>query len=446
MREKIKKIVLLHLIVFLTFLVVSCEKKKRLNPIPDPVNPPVIKTKVYGLNFSPYVEGQDPSLGSVVSQEQLRERIGIIAPFTNGIRSFGSTHGLENTGRIAREFNLKTAMGAWLNMDLETNQIEMQNLIQAAKDGYVDLAIVGGEVLLRGDLLEDQLIDYIEWFREEVPEIPVATNEVYGVLLNHPRLMDASDVILVNYYPYWEGIDVNKATAYLHARHQEVVAKADGKEVIVAETGWPSDGDQIGDAVPSPENASFYFLNFVSWARAEGVDFYYFEAFDEKWKAQYEGPQGAYWGVWDQYGNMKDGMQDVFDGQTVPDNWTCREMPGGAGDPVVEFTHVPFYGSFENLEGQVWHVWPEDYRVAVYINVDGGWWTKPYWDNPLTAVECGGNWIYDITTGGIDETAIEIAAYLVPVDYEPPLAAGESVLPSELEQNSVAWIKETRSP
>jgi len=402
--------------------------------------------KIYGLNFSPYVDGQDPTLGSIVGEEQLKQRMQIIAPYTEWIRTFGSTHGLEKAGQIAHELNLGAAIGAWLDSDLETNEIEMENLIDAAKGGYVELAIVGSEALLRGDLSEDQLIEYIERFREEVPSIPVTTGEVYGVLLQHPELMDVCDVILANYYPYWEGIDVDHAIAYLHARHQEVVARANGKEVIVSETGWPSDGNQIGEAVPSLENACFYFLNFISWARAEGVEYFYFEALDEEWKAKYEGPQGAHWGIWDKEGSMKFCMQEVFDGKTIPDNWSCQEIPGGPGNPAIEFTYIPPYGSFEDLEGQVWHVQPEDYRVAVYIRVGGGWWTKPYWNNPLTFINCDGSWVCDITTGGIDETATEIAAYLVSFDYDPPLAAGDTTLPLELEEHAVAWVEDTRNP
>lgn len=77
-----------------------------------------------------------------------------------------------------------------------------------------------------------------------------------------------------------------------------------------------------------------------------------------------------------------------------------EEIPGGPGNPVIEFTYAPPYGSFQNLEGQVWHVKPSDYKVAVYIYV-AGWWTKPYWDRPLTTIQSDGSWICDITTGGV---------------------------------------------
>jgi hypothetical protein len=117
--------------------------------------------------------------------------------------------------------------------------------------------------------------------------------------------------------------------------------------------------------------------------------------------------------------------------------------PNDNGNPAIEFTHVPPYGSFEDLEGRVWHVKPVDYKVAVYIYVSG-WWNKPYWDNPLTNIRADGSWICDITTGGVDQYATKIAAYLVPDGYNPPLMDGDTTLPTELDQKSVTKIDTTR--
>jgi hypothetical protein len=214
--------------------------------------------------------------------------------------------------------------------------------------------------------------------------------------------------------------------------------------VIVSETGWPSEGNAAGGAVPSPKNAAFFFLNFVSWARAYNIDYFYFEAFDESWKAAYEGPQGAHWGVWDKDGILKPGMEAVLNGDTIADNWSNTGIPGGPGAPTIEFTHVPPLGSLEDLAGQVWHVRPSDYKVAVYIYVSG-WWTKPTFANPLTTIQVDGSWITDITTGGIDERATRIAAFMVPNGYDPPLMSGGENLPDELGQRAVAKVETTRN-
>lgn len=396
----------------------------------------------YGLDFSPYTKnGQDPNLGTVISEEQIRELLTIIAPYTNWVRTFGTTNGLENIGRIAHELNLNVAAGAWLSDDLTANEEQISNLISMAQSGEADMLIVGSEVLLRNDLTEEQLINYIDEVKNAVPGIPVATSDVYSKLLEHPAVMAAGDVILPNYYPYWEGVDIDYAIYYVHLQHQEILAASGGKPVIVSESGWPSYGNTIGDAVASSENAAFYFLNFVSWARAENVDYFYFESFDEPWKTEYEGPQGAHWGVWDKDGNLKAGMEAVFNDETIPPNWGPI---GGPGTPAIEFTYVPPYGSFDNLEGQVWHVLPNEYKVAVYIKVTGGWWTKPYWNSPLTDIELDGTWVCDITTGGQDSQATEIAAFLVPNGYDPPGMSGGPTLPSELYSHPNVAV--TRNP
>jgi len=112
------------------------------------------------------------------------------------------------------------------------------------------------------------------------------------------------------------------------------------------------------------------------------------------------------------------------------------------GPPGIEFTYVPPIGSFEDLRGRITGGYnPENLAVAVYIKVGEGWWTKPYWDSPLTYPNRDGTWVCDITTGGIDETATEILAFLVWRTTTVPLAAGSSrpEIPDAL-----AWVSQVR--
>ncbi len=446
-REKLTRIIILFSVLLGLFLFCSCPKSSeesnasddQANTIEDTTSTGENSIKsesgqymLHGVNFSPYTRSdQDPNLMSIISEKQIRSHLDILSPYTKWIRTFGSTLGMGKAAQIAHEMNFHTAIGAWLDSDKNTNDKEMQNLIASAKEGYVDLAIVGSEVLYRGDVTVDELIGYIEQFRVEMPNVPVTTAEPYQIWLDHPDLIDHVDVIMSNYYAYWEGISVDEAMTYLNNRYQRVVAKAGGKNVIVSETGWPGNGDVIGQAVADPANAYYYFLNFVSWARANGVDFFYFEAFDEPWKQKYEGTQGANWGIWKSDGTMKEGMANVLAGETLDDNWTTECTPGGSGTPTIEFTHVPTKGTSENLEGEVWHVDTNNYGVAVYIYV-GGWWTKPYWNEPVTTISCNGYFVTDITTGGSDSSTSRIAAFLIPIDYDPPAMSGGASLPDKL--------------
>jgi hypothetical protein len=117
-----------------------------------------------------------------------------------------------------------------------------------------------------------------------------------------------------------------------------------------------------------------------------------------------------------------------------------------AGDGAIMYTTVPAYGSHDDLQGMVTGLQPAQYKVAVFIRVRGGWWTKPYWNNPLTTISEDGSFTTDITTGGVDPEATEIFAYVLPAGYSPPLLSGQSTLPASLEADAVAVARVTRVP
>lgn len=282
--------------------------------------------RCYGICFSPYLD-LDPNREATISADRISSLLNVIAPYCEWIRTFGVTNGLENIPPLAKARGLSVAAGCWLSKSRTENNRQIASLLQLIQAGHVDLAIVGTEVLLRKDLSEDELIGYIRQVKAKASGIPVTTNDTWAELLQHPRVVAECSVVLANFYPYWEGVRINQALKNLHQNYLRLKQAVGGKEVIVGETGWPSEGGSFGQAVASTDNASFYFLNFVSWARAENVKYFYFEAFDEVWKASYEGPQGAYWGIWDKTGRMKPGMTRVFNGETIADNWSTPEKP-----------------------------------------------------------------------------------------------------------------------
>jgi GPH family glycoside/pentoside/hexuronide:cation symporter len=261
---------------------------------------------IHGLCFSPYIEGQDAR--SVLSAAQIRRRMEVIMPYTRHIRSFSCTDGNELIPRIAQEKGLKTMVGAWLSDDKARNEQEIQSLIKLAKEGVVDVACVGNEVLIRQELTPPEIIAYLKKVRSQLPaHIPVGYVDAYYQFLEHPELVDAADVILINCYPFWEGADNQQALAYLQRMYQLTQQVAAGKPVIIAETGWPSSGQAVEAAKPSTENALTYFIEAQTWAKSTGVDMFYFSSFDEAWKVQQEGEVGARWGLWDKDETLKYG-------------------------------------------------------------------------------------------------------------------------------------------
>jgi glucan 1,3-beta-glucosidase len=258
---------------------------------------------MHGLCFSPYEEGQ--SAGDEISEAQIRRRMEIIKPYTKWIRTFSCTDGNEIIPRIAHEFGIKTLVGAWLGDDDKINKREIAGLIKLAKEGFVDIAAVGNEVMYRGDLTEDELLDFMNEVKEAIPNVPMGYVDAYYEFTDRPRITEACDVILANCYPFWEGCSLEYSLIYMKEMFGQAPAAAKGKKVIITETGWPNLGTNFEGAFPSYDNAMKYFINAQKWSNEDDIEMFYFSSFDESWKVGDEGDVGAYWGLWDKDENLK---------------------------------------------------------------------------------------------------------------------------------------------
>jgi hypothetical protein len=300
-----------------------------------------------------------------------------------------------------------------------------------------------------------------------------------------------------------------------------------------------------------------YFAAFNSWAQAKGVNTFYFEAFNERWKSlpdANEGPQGAHWGIRNAAGILKTGTGLVYRGYTLPEsvygrtplydfpsvqalpaatigfqlNATpvtriqagqtaqvsasfaaapedflkgtsvieaginavfstltsatnaslsplgCSFTPTAAGlycffadastsnfpstadyasaqmlvtpppgPPAILLTGIPAYGAGGNVTGYVFNASPANCEVGAYIDVGGGWWSKPTFDNPTVAVNSDGSFSCDVTTGGYDADASQISIFVWPTGYNPPEVGGGSV-PSAAFANAIAYTNISR--
>lgn len=260
---------------------------------------------MHGICFSMYEDGQEP--GDTITEEQVERRIKIVKPHTKWIRSFSCIEGNEHIPRIAKKHGLKNMVGAWLGDDFEKNEQEIEGLIQLAKEGCVDIAAVGNEVLYRKDLTTEQLLSYINRVKDALKDldIPVGYVDAYYEFSHRPEITEACDVILSNCYPYWEGCSIEHSLDHMQQMFGQATHAANGKKVIITETGWPSQGSSLGGAHSNDVNAMKYFINSQKWAEKDNVDIFYFSSFDESWKVGAEGDVGAYWGLWDKHEKLK---------------------------------------------------------------------------------------------------------------------------------------------
>ena len=178
-------------------------------------------------------------------------------------------------------------VGAWISHDRERNEREIEALIRLAKDGQVDIAVVGNEVLLRGELPEPELLAYIARVKAAVPDdVPVGCVDAYYQFLERPALTAACDVLLPNCYPFWEGADIDVAAQYVRRMHGLVkAAGGETSRVIVAETGWPGKGQPVAERrADRPTTRCATSSTSSNGPGGEGIKLFYFSSFDEPWK------------------------------------------------------------------------------------------------------------------------------------------------------------------
>ncbi len=257
----------------------------------------LLRDRMHGVCFSPYLAAQKP--GAAIDLERTEARLRLLREHARWVRLFACSGEHEAVVRLARRLGLRSLVGAWLGPDAQRSQAEFESLVELAADGQVELAALGNETLLRGELDAALLLERLREFRRRVPDVPVGVVDAYHLFQQHPELVEACDFVAVNCYPFWEGCRAQDALQRLDAMVRATRQQVGGKPVLVAETGWPSAGSAQGGAVPSPDAALQYWVDAHDWAAREGVELFHFEAFDEPWKAAAEGDVGAFWGIWD---------------------------------------------------------------------------------------------------------------------------------------------------
>lgn len=284
-------------------------------------------------------------------------------------------------------------VGIW---DIKSNEI-LEKAI-----GLKNLAtyyVVGSEGILRGDYTVQQLKMAMEKIRKETGKA-VTTSEPWAIFTEKAELITISDFVTANIYGWWEGIhsaqeSVDALVSHYQTLKNFVGSKDASKIVVVRETGFPTGGH--------PEASVKKQQEYFQLLAETQIPFFYFEAYDQFWKNEMSDGYniGNTWGLHDQLGNLKKP-------ETDPE----------PGNPEINFTLVPPLGSFENLKGIVKGIDRNTYRIVVYIKVNGNWWVKPYAANALTTIQADNSWVCDITTGGVDQEATEIAAFVVQSDYQ----------------------------
>ena len=292
-------------------------------PVPVPANSAdqqkhPADTPKLSICYSPYTNGLSPETNSVVPIEQMRWQLNLIYPYADTIRLFGVSGELEKIYKPAKdEYNMRIIAGCWIDGRYPESQIyaELDKLIELANDGYADVAVVGSETIYRNDFTVDRLISYINYVRERITDksIPVGTSDIPAAFLVNPKLVENCDVILCTIYPFFSNVTADRALQNLADTYDRVKAAAGGRQVIISESGWPTQGSPEGAAVPGVGNAKTFFEESYKWSRDNNVEIVFFSEIDEAWKIEgINGDIGGHWGHFTSVGMLKDAYLPVY--------------------------------------------------------------------------------------------------------------------------------------
>jgi glucan 1,3-beta-glucosidase len=255
------------------------------------------------VSYAPFRGSQSPlDPAFVVPPEQIDADLAKLSEITSCVRTYATEKGIDRVPEFARKHRLSVLQGIWIGRDPAKNQQEIETAVALARE-YHDVIrglIVGNEVLLRGEMTAADLRRLIDDVKRQVDQ-PVTYADVWEFWLKNPELSPSVDYVMIHILPYWEDFPVAAEMAASHVSdiYRKVAAAFPGKDIMIGEMGWPSEGRMREGALPSPSNQARVLHEVLSVARRGGWPINIIEAFDQPWKRQLEGTVGGHWGILD---------------------------------------------------------------------------------------------------------------------------------------------------
>jgi exo-beta-1,3-glucanase (GH17 family) len=269
-----------------------------------PIDP---NAKLQCISYAPFRNHQTSSAATQVSREQIAEDLAQLAKITDCIRTYATDLGLDQIPELAAKVGLKVIQGIWLSKDGQNNSTQISTGIRLAQQypETITALVVGNEVLLHREMSASDLAALIRSVKAQVP-VPVTYSDVWEYWLRYRELYDAVDFVTIHILPYWENVPVPAkfAAAHVDAVRRQIASAFPGKEILIGETGWPSEGRMRESALPSRTNQARVISEVLDLARRENFRVNLFEAYDELWKQEFEGTVGGSWGLFDSVRRM----------------------------------------------------------------------------------------------------------------------------------------------
>ncbi|MBV8924960.1 MAG: beta-(1-6) glucans synthase [Bradyrhizobium sp.] len=265
-----------------------------------PIDP---QAKLLCVSYAPFRGAQTPlDPSTYVPAAQIEQDLAQLAKISECVRTYSIENGLDQVPAIAGKAGLKVMQGIWLGSDHARNFAQISTAIRLTKEnpGVITSLVVGNEVLLRGEMTTTDLVAIIRAVKAQV-SVPVTYADVWEYWLRYREIYEVVDFITIHILPYWEDVPIRAkyAAAHVDAIRQRMAVTFPGKEILIGETGWPSEGRMREGALPSRTNQARVVSEILALAKQEDFRVNLIEAYDQPWKRRLEGTVGGYWGLYD---------------------------------------------------------------------------------------------------------------------------------------------------
>jgi len=265
-----------------------------------PIDP---DAKLLCVSYAPFRGDQTPlSPTTHVSAEQIAQDLAQLAKISDCVRTYSIENGLDQVPELAAKVGLKVIQGIWLGSNRLKNLTQISTAVRLTKQypATITSLVVGNEVLLRGEMTQSDLAATIRSVKAQVA-VPVTYADVWEFWLRNREVYEVVDFVTIHILPYWEDFPVRAkhAAAHVDAIRRRMAVAFPGKEILIGETGWPSEGRMRDAALPSRTNQARVVSEILDIAKRESFRVNLIEAYDQPWKRQLEGTVGGYWGLFD---------------------------------------------------------------------------------------------------------------------------------------------------
>lgn len=314
------------------------------NPVSqsDPNDPstfkkdPRLKQSFYGIAYEPNGVIY-PTCGAVLSD--VITDIQLMSQLTKRIRTYGADCDLShlvlqaiNQTKVDMQVTLAIYIdpGDWSSYDRQKAAIK--DALNTYGTNNVAGITVGNEFMLNwltgngggddpngaignkgADLLIVNITDTRNMLKTMGLSIPVGNSDA-GSYFN-TKVLEAVDYGMANVHPWFANVTVQQGPQWTwDFFNQTDVTPANAlpnkPKMSIAEVGWPTASKDAGNANNGASDASEpnlqYFLdNFVCQSNQLGVQYFFFEFFDEKWKDDLFGGVEGHWGLFYQNKTLK---------------------------------------------------------------------------------------------------------------------------------------------